>query len=119
MYTLGNKSSVPDARIEEMVRAVAESAPSSYNSQSQRYVLLLGERSKNFWEQVTDIVKPLIIGAMGEEGWNFFSGRMAVFRGAYGSVSSPPSFLFSFLSLFPLALPPPSLCTHILPEGER
>ncbi|MCJ1329700.1 hypothetical protein MMC10_006380 [Thelotrema lepadinum] len=86
VYTINNTSPVPDSRIEEILQQVVVDAPSAYNSQTGRFVLLLGEKSKTFWEKVTETIKPGILEAKGEDVWKFFDKRLGIFRGAYGSI---------------------------------
>lgn len=49
-YQLSDKSPISDDKIREIIEHVLRWAPSSFNSQSARVVLLLGENHKKLWE---------------------------------------------------------------------
>ena len=51
-YQLSNQSPISDAEIQKIIEHVAYWAPSPFNSQSARMVLLLGENHKKLWEQL-------------------------------------------------------------------
>lgn len=87
VYTINDKSPISDARIEEIVQQVVSQAPSAYNTQTSRFVVLLGDKSKEFWAKTAEIAKNVIVSAKGEEGWKQLEGRFGIFGGAYGSVS--------------------------------
>lgn len=59
-YAISNKSLISDAEIEEIVDFAALHVPSAFNSQSARFVLLLGEHHKKLWEIVKDTLKKIV-----------------------------------------------------------
>lgn len=59
-YAIGNKSLISDAEIEEIIDFAALHIPSAFNSQSARFVLLLGEHHKKLWEIVKDTLKKVV-----------------------------------------------------------
>lgn len=59
-YAIGNEKIVPEARIQEIVELAATHVPSSFNSQSTRMVLLLGENHNRLWQIVKDALRPLV-----------------------------------------------------------
>lgn len=59
-YAIGNKSLITDAEIEEIVDFAALNTPSAFNSQSARFVLLLGEHHKKFWDIVRETLKKIV-----------------------------------------------------------
>jgi predicted oxidoreductase (fatty acid repression mutant protein) len=86
VYALKATSPVPDSRIEDIVKEVLSFAPSSYNTQSSRITLVLGDKHKQFW----DIVIKESEGILKSAGaWDAMYPRFQAFQNAYGSVSSP------------------------------
>jgi len=83
IYTLAAESTIPDSKIEEIVKFAITWAPSTYNVQSARAVILFKENHASFW----DIVKkhmdqvPLDGGMRG-----YMDGRIAGWKGSYGTV---------------------------------
>lgn len=59
-YAIGNKSIISDAEIEEIIDFAALHTPSAFNSQSARFVLLLGEHHKKLWEIVKETLKKVV-----------------------------------------------------------
>lgn len=53
-YSLSDASPIPNARIQSLVERATRHAPSAYNVQSARVVLLLGERHKQAWRIVAE-----------------------------------------------------------------
>ena len=84
IYSLNKTSPIPDSRIEKIVHDALEHVPSTFNSQSTRLVILFGDEHDKFWDVVADILKALVPA----EKWESTSKRMAMFRGAYGTVRS-------------------------------
>ncbi len=68
-YSLGKGLPVEEGRIEEIVRGAMLEAPSSYNSQGARVVVLWGERHDGFWD--------FLIGGMPEKMTKMLSGFKA------------------------------------------
>src|ERR1700761_1546157 len=81
VYGLNDKSPVSDERILEIVKEVALTSPSSYNTQPGRIVVLLGAPHKKLWDIVADIATPIIKGHAGEEMANAMAGRFQMFKG--------------------------------------
>lgn len=84
IYQLTDKSTIPDSKIQQIVTDAVKHVPSSFNSQSSRLVVLLKEEHNKFWDIVRDILK----GIVPEDKWEHTGNRIAMFRAAYGSVSS-------------------------------
>lgn len=59
-YAIGSKSLISDAEIEEIIDFAALHTPSAFNSQSARFVLLLGEHHKKLWEIVKETLKKVV-----------------------------------------------------------
>ena len=52
VYHLSNKQILPDAQIVQLVQQAVREAPSSFNVQSSRVVILLGDQHKNYWLKI-------------------------------------------------------------------
>lgn len=85
VYGLKASSHVPDSRIEEIIKEVLSFAPSSYNTQSTRITLVLGEKHKQFWDIVIKESEDILKGA---GAWEAMYPRFQAFQNAYGSVST-------------------------------
>lgn len=59
-YTISNKSLISDKEIEDIVKFVVTHIPSSFNSQSTRVVLLLGENHKRLWEITKETLRKIV-----------------------------------------------------------
>lgn len=59
-YAIGSKSLISDAEIEEIIDFAALHTPSAFNSQSARFVLLLGEHHKKLWEIIKETLKKVV-----------------------------------------------------------
>lgn len=60
IYQITNISPISDTEIEEIVNFAVTHVPSSFNSQSTRVVLLLGEQHKKLWEITKNILKEIV-----------------------------------------------------------
>ena len=83
VYALAKKSPVSDARIQEIVTEAVKHAPSAFNSQSARAVILLGGNHDALWDQTLEILRSLV---KDPEAIKQTEGRIAAFKGAYGTV---------------------------------
>jgi uncharacterized protein len=83
VYALKDTSSVSDARIEELVKEVLSFAPSSYNTQSARLSLVLGQKHKQMWDEIIQVAQPILEGF---GAWDAMGPRLQGFKNAYGSV---------------------------------
>ncbi len=59
-YAISNQSPVADQDIEEVINFAVKHVPSSFNSQSTRVVLLLGEHHKKLWNITKDILRKIV-----------------------------------------------------------
>ena len=60
VYTISGGSPVSDERIEEAVGAAVRNAPSAFNSQSARAVLLCGEAHRKLWSIVMEALRKIV-----------------------------------------------------------
>jgi len=83
IYTLAPESPIPDSKIEEIVKFAVTWAPSTYNVQSARAVVLFKDNHQKLW----DIVKFHMDQAPIDEGTKaYLLGRISGWRGSYGTV---------------------------------
>lgn len=59
-YSIDNKINVSDAEIKEIVEFAITHVPSSFNSQSTRIVLLLGDNHKKLWSIVKETLRKIV-----------------------------------------------------------
>lgn len=60
IYALGNTSPVSDEKIREVIEHTVKYVPSSFNSQSSRVVLLLGENHRKLWNITKEILRKIV-----------------------------------------------------------
>ncbi|MBS7325362.1 MAG: nitroreductase family protein [Thiopseudomonas sp.] len=59
-YALNDQLPLPRAALETLIKSVVREAPSAFNSQSSRVVILFGDEHQKFWNQlVKDALRPL------------------------------------------------------------
>lgn len=90
-YPLSKDLSIQPDKIQEIVKALLQEVPSSFNSQSNRVVVLFGAEHEKLWDITTEVLKPIVPA----EQWEGTAGKMAMFKGAAGSVRfDNPEFTF-------------------------
>lgn len=82
-YQLDASSTISDERIQEIVNEAMLHTPSSFNSQSTRALVLVGDEHTKLWK---DIVKPAVKAVAPAESWEQSEKRLSGFQNAYGSV---------------------------------
>ncbi|KAL8722644.1 MAG: hypothetical protein Q9181_007442 [Wetmoreana brouardii] len=81
-YALSHESTIPDSRIQEIVKDAILHIPSAFNSQSSRAVVLLGEEHTKVWDIITEVYKQ----QLPEEKFNRANQRFVGFRAGYGTI---------------------------------
>lgn len=81
-YGISKESPISDERIEEIVAYAIKHAPTAYNSQSGRAVLLLGENHDKLWNLTEAALKEIVPA----ENFQPTADKMASFRNGYGTV---------------------------------
>jgi uncharacterized protein len=81
-YPLSKDVPISNARVQEIVTQAVLNVPSSWNSQSNRVVVLFGEEHHKFWDITTDTLKAIVPDAQ----WQPTADKMAMFRGAAGTI---------------------------------
>lgn len=85
IYQLTNTSPIPDSKIIEIVNEAILHVPSSFNSQSTRVLVLLGEEHQALWDIANNVLKAVVPA----EAFSSTEAKLTGFRGGYGTVSHP------------------------------
>ncbi|KAI0517874.1 nitroreductase [Xylaria bambusicola] len=83
LHVLTDDVSIPDARVQEIVREAILHAPTPFNCQSGRAVVLLKDDHKKFWDIAHDAAKAAVPPAAFEKA---FEPRVKMFRASYGTI---------------------------------
>lgn len=81
VYGLNKTLPVPASRIHELVRQTTLHTPSSFNSQSNRVVVLLGADHDRLWDIAGEALRTVVA----DDRWPATAERIAGFRAAAGS----------------------------------
>lgn len=81
-YALGKNLPIGNEQLIELVKEAVRQAPSSFNSQSSRAVILLGEQSERFWELTKEALRPLVPA----EAFGNTESKLAGFAAGAGTV---------------------------------
>ncbi|CCF43083.1 nitroreductase [Colletotrichum higginsianum] len=81
-YPLSKDIPLSRERVDEIVKEALRHVPSSFNSQSNRVVVLHGAEHEKFWDITANILKAIVPA----EQWESTSGKINMFKGAAGSV---------------------------------
>ncbi|KZF21746.1 putative fatty acid repression mutant protein [Xylona heveae TC161] len=81
-YQITNESTISDDRIQELVTDVLLNAPSAYNSQSARLVILLKEDHEKLW----DIAKEVRKAAVAADAFPAIEAKINALRAGYGTI---------------------------------
>ncbi len=81
-YALGRNVTLPRGEIEALVKEAVRLAPSTYNSQGSRVVILFGKHSLRFWDLTLATLRPLVP----PEKIASTERRMAAFAAGIGTI---------------------------------
>ncbi|KFA64727.1 hypothetical protein S40285_05270 [Stachybotrys chlorohalonatus IBT 40285] len=81
-YALNKELPVPASRITDIVNELTLHTPSSFNSQSNRVLVLFGAEHDKLWDMTSDILKTIVP----EDAWESTAGRMAGFKAGAGTI---------------------------------
>ncbi|EHA57220.1 nitroreductase [Pyricularia oryzae 70-15] len=81
-YALGKDLPVGKDKIQEIVNEAVQHVPSSFNSQSNRVVVLFGDEHDKFWNLVAETLKAIVPA----EGWAETEARNNGFKAAAGTI---------------------------------
>ncbi len=60
IYAIGRNATIPESRVQEIVRHAVTHVPSAFNSQSGRVVILFEKESNKFWQMVKDALRKIV-----------------------------------------------------------
>lgn len=81
-YDIDSTATIGDNRIEEILRDAVKNAPSAFNSQSSRAILLLGENHVKLWS----IVKEILCSKVSEENFAPTDAKINSFAAGHGTI---------------------------------
>lgn len=81
-YALNKTLPVSKERVQEIVKEALQHVPSSFNSQSNRILVVFDEHHDKVWDITTETLKAIVP----EASWEPTAQRMAGFRGAAATV---------------------------------
>ncbi|KAI2633893.1 Nitroreductase [Xylaria nigripes] len=82
IYSLGKNLPISKDKITSIVKESMIQVPSSFNSQSNRALVLYGAEHEKFWDITSSILK----GMVPADAWEATAQKMAMFRGGAGTV---------------------------------
>ncbi|MDP1510864.1 nitroreductase family protein [Paenibacillus sp. CMAA1739] len=82
-YGISKEQVISDQRIQEIVEEAVKYTPTSFNSQTSRAVVLLGEHHDKLWNITEDILREVVGN---EEQFQSTAEKMNGFRSGYGTV---------------------------------
>jgi len=83
IYVISKESTIEDSKIQQIVEEAVKYTPSSFNSQSARVVVLLGEQHDRLWDITTETLRGIVNN---EEVFQSTADKMNVFKNGYGTV---------------------------------
>jgi len=81
-YNIDSTATIGDNRIEEILRDAVKNAPSAFNSQSSRAILLLGENHVKLWS----IVKEILRSKVSAENFAPTDAKINSFAAGHGTI---------------------------------
>lgn len=84
-YQINNETTIPDSRLQEIVKHTILHVPSAFNSQATRVVVLLKKEHEKLWNIALDVLK----SQLPEETFKHTEQRLKGFRAGYGTVMLP------------------------------
>lgn len=82
IYNIGKDVTVPASKIKEIVEFALKWAPSSFNSQTSRAVVLIGDHSDKFWATLTEILRKIVPA----DKFTPTEAKMKAFASGYGTI---------------------------------
>lgn len=81
-YAIDKKSPISDQKISEIIEHAVKYVPSSFNSQSARVVLLLGENHDSLWEITRETLRKVVPA----ESFSPTDEKIDGFKSGYGTI---------------------------------
>ncbi|MFK2825389.1 nitroreductase family protein [Bacillus sp. B190/17] len=82
IYAISKEQPVSDERIQEIVEFAVKHTPTSFNSQSSRAILLLGEQHDKFWNLTKETLREIVP----EEDFGSTEEKMEMFKAGTGTI---------------------------------
>ncbi|MBM7648688.1 putative oxidoreductase (fatty acid repression mutant protein) [Bacillus ectoiniformans] len=82
IYVISKEPVISDEKIQEVVEFAVKHTPSSFNSQSGRAIVLLGEQHDKLWDITTDQLREVVPA----ENFGPTEEKMTMFKNGYGTV---------------------------------
>lgn len=82
IYALGKDIRIPEGELISTIKEAVKQAPSAFNSQSSRILILLGEQHIRFWELTREQLRKIVPA----ENFSGTSDKIYGFAAAAGSV---------------------------------
>jgi predicted oxidoreductase (fatty acid repression mutant protein) len=82
IYDIGSKSPISDERIKEIVEHSIKHAPTAFNSQNGRVILLLNEENDKFWDITLSELKKIVP----KENFSDTKAKVNSFKSGHGTV---------------------------------
>ncbi|WP_458120234.1 nitroreductase family protein [Paenibacillus sp. Z6-24] len=83
IYVISKESPIEDSQIQHIVEEAVKYTPSSFNSQSARVVVLVGEQHDKLWDITTETLRGIVNN---EEVFQSTADKMNMFKNGYGTV---------------------------------
>ena len=87
VYALNKDLPVEAQRVQDIAAEALQHVPSSFNSQSNRLVVLLGAEHDRLWDITTETLRAIVPA----DKWEPTGKKMAMFKAAAGTVRFPPA----------------------------
>ncbi|MDU2065826.1 MAG: nitroreductase family protein [Sporomusaceae bacterium] len=81
-YGISKEAVLSDEKIQEIIRHAIQFAPSAFNSQSARVLLLLGKEHDRLWELTKDVLRKIVPS----ENFAATEQKIDSFKNGYGTV---------------------------------
>ena len=81
-YQLNSSSPISDSRIQEIIKHAILHVPSSFNSQTERVMLLFKSEHEKLWDITKEILKPIVP----PEQFSATEQKLKGFRAGYATV---------------------------------
>ncbi|NLM44755.1 MAG: nitroreductase family protein [Clostridiales bacterium] len=82
IYSISNETTISDNRLEEVVKEAVLHAPSAFNSQTARVLLLLGENHHKLWNITAEALKKIVAS----DRWPNTETKINSFKAGYGTI---------------------------------
>ncbi|WP_160680048.1 nitroreductase family protein [Clostridium sp. C8-1-8] len=82
IYAISNESTIPDDRIVDILKDAVKYAPTSFNSQSGRVLLLLGNHHTKLWEITKEALRKIVP----EASFSQTEEKLDSFAGGHGTI---------------------------------